>query len=489
MGREVTNTSVPSGSADAAGPRRRRLSDAARGGLWEIDADCVSTWASPCLCGMLGYQPEELAARPLRDFLDPETASGIPPALDLDAALELRLVRKDGARLWVRLTPDPEEDAASTAGRTRRLFSVTDIDHRKLGSRERDARAGRNRLSIPIQDAPVAIGMISGGRSLFFNEAFLRLFGMDSPADYEGQPIAERIGREHRDAASRLFAGPGTENRESEEFETVALRADGSAFPCRVVLTGFEPEQGPATLAFFFDMSSRNDAEHRLEASRTELRNLANHLLHAREEERKKVAREIHDELGQILTALKMDLQWLEKRPAGRAAQEADKIRGLVQLADQTIQMVHRIASELRPAVLDDLGLAPALEWLGGDFSRRNSIPCSVDIGTIEPRIDEKSATALFRIIQEALINVSRHARASRASVELWEEATVLRVRVTDDGVGITEGQAASGSSIGLIGIRERVQGMRGEMSIKGRPGVGTVLSLAIPVTPRKEAP
>jgi signal transduction histidine kinase len=213
-----------------------------------------------------------------------------------------------------------------------------------------------------------------------------------------------------------------------------------------------------------------------------ELRNLAVHLLHAREEERKMVAREIHDELGQILAALKMDLQWIEKRYAQSTTQVMEKIHDVVGLADKTIQMVHRISSELRPGILDDLGLAAAIEWLGADFSRRNGIPCRVDFTASESRIGEKGATVLFRIVQEALINVERHALASRASVELWEEDRILTIRVQDDGIGVTEAQSMSPSAFGLIGIRERVQGLQGKMAFSGQPEKGSILLVTIPL-------
>lgn len=159
-----------------------------------------------------------------------------------------------------------------------------------------------------------------------------------------------------------------------------------------------------------------------------------------------------------------------------------DKVHGVVGLADQTIQMVHRIASELRPGILDDLGLAAAIEWLGGDFSRRNGIPCRVDITIAEPRISGRNATALFRIVQEALTNVAHHAHASRASVELWEEDQTLLIRVQDDGIGISDEQCASPTAFGLIGIRERVQGLRGDVLILGKPDKGTTLLVTIPV-------
>jgi len=226
----------------------------------------------------------------------------------------------------------------------------------------------------------------------------------------------------------------------------------------------------------------RIELESQVSKRTEELQRLAMHLLHAREEERKQIAREIHDELGQILAAIKMDLQWIERKSAQSPAPVLAGIHDVVGLADKTIQMVHRICSELRPGILDDLGLVAAIEWLGKDFSRKNDIPCNVDFTAAESTISAKSTTLVFRIVQEALGNISRHAHASSSSVELWEENRTLMIRIQDDGIGITEAQSNSPSAFGLIGIRERVQGLLGEMEISGTPGKGTTLRIRIPL-------
>jgi signal transduction histidine kinase len=188
------------------------------------------------------------------------------------------------------------------------------------------------------------------------------------------------------------------------------------------------------------EITERKVAEERLKESQSKLPNLAVHLLSAREEERKKVAREIHDELGQVLTALKM--------------------RGMVSLADQTIQRVPEISSELRPRMLDDLGLAAAIEWLVGDFSRRTGIRCKTAVQVTQSRIGGNSAAAMYRIVQEALTSISRHASASRVSVLLHEVDECLEV---------------------LIGIRERAQGLGGKVSVLGETGKGTSVAISIP--------
>ncbi len=333
-----------------------------------------------------------------------------------------------------------------------------------------------------IEHAPIAIGVSRAGISVYGNLAYQSMFGVEGLQDIIGQPVTDQAAPSCRDLVTRHFGKNAMSGLPAETFEITAMRLDGSEFFCSVATTVLDLPDGIATLAFFQDISTQKESQQRLEDSEAKLRSLAAHLQHAREEERKTVAREIHDELGQNLTALKMDLQWIEKRLDPRTVPVMDKIQNVVGLVGQTIQMVHRISSELRPVILDDLGLAAAIEWLGGDFSRRNGIPCRVDIATPISRIAGRSAIALYRMVQEALINIAHHAKASNASVELWEEERTLSIRVKDDGVGITVEQAKSPGSFGLIGIRERVQGLHGEISINGQPGKGTTLLVVIPL-------
>ena len=150
-------------------------------------------------------------------------------------------------------------------------------------------------------------------------------------------------------------------------------------------------------------------------------------------------------------------------------------------MTDQTIEKVQRLSSQLRPRMLDDLGLTAAIEWLGGDFSRRTRIRCKVTVELTESRIGGNSTTVIFRMVQEALTNVERHAKASAVVVELREVQERIEIRVKDNGVGIAEEQADGPKSFGLIGIKERAQGLDGEVSIRGKPGKGTTVAISIP--------
>jgi signal transduction histidine kinase len=229
------------------------------------------------------------------------------------------------------------------------------------------------------------------------------------------------------------------------------------------------------------DARAKADAEARtltaaLEESRAQLQRLAAGLLLAREEERTTIAREIHDVLGQTLTALKMDAAWITRRLADNAPEIRAKLAAMATLIDEAVVTVRRIATDLRPGILDDLGLAAAVEWQAQEFEDRTGIECVLR-ATVDPdAVDPLVSTAVFRIFQESLTNVARHSHASHVAVTLEQRHTTLVLEVRDDGIGITEGDATHMRSIGLAGMRERAQLVGGGFSISGASGGTTVL-------------
>ena len=225
-----------------------------------------------------------------------------------------------------------------------------------------------------------------------------------------------------------------------------------------------------------------------LENSRAQLLLLAVHEQTRREEDRARMAREIHDELGQALTALKMDLAWLQKHISPRQRGLLQKFRDMSDLVDATIQGVRRIATELRPGMLDDLGLVPAMEWQLQEFQKRSGIHCTFASSLEEVALDAEEATALFRILQETLTNVARHASATQVAVSLEEEEGYVRLQVRDNGRGITQGEVNGSKSFGLLGMRERVLLRSGNFSIEGTPDRGTTVVIRLPLNKGQEA-
>jgi signal transduction histidine kinase len=205
--------------------------------------------------------------------------------------------------------------------------------------------------------------------------------------------------------------------------------------------------------------------------------------IHAvREEERTRIARDIHDELGQALTGLRMDLSWLEKRLPEELTAPAGKIRSMFRLIDDTIQSVRRIASTLRPQVLDDAGLPDAIKWQVRQFQARTGVRCKVDLPAGPMVMDAERSSVVLRIFQEAMTNVARHARATRVDIQLRLDAGLLLLSVTDNGLGISPAELRSPKALGLLGVHERALLLGGEVAIAGTEGRGTRVSVSVPL-------
>src|ERR1041384_7770814 len=261
-------------------------------------------------------------------------------------------------------------------------------------------------------------------------------------------------------------------------------RLDGSHMWVEGDYMCFYDDQGRITGHFGIqrDVTDRTRAAEELEQSREELRALAARLQAIREEERTRIAREIHDELGQALTALKLDLAWMAKprRETGSSG-PIPTGQSVTARIDETMQIVRRIASELRPSVLDQLGLEAAIEFLVQDAKKRTGIAVTLHAEEF-PRLPDELASHAFRIIQEALTNVTRHSKATRADVSVRRAGNSLVLGVSDNGVGFQADSLSGLSSLGLVGMRERALACGGVLMVQGKPGEGTTIVVTIPL-------
>ena len=229
----------------------------------------------------------------------------------------------------------------------------------------------------------------------------------------------------------------------------------------------------------------RKRAEERLRESHEQLRALSIYLQYVREEERTRIAREVHDELGQALTTLKMDLARVTNRLPKDLRPLIEKARAMSAHIDATIQTVRRISTELRPGILDDLGLVAAIEWQTHEFQTRTGIQCQVTAHVKDTILDQDLNTTFFRIFQETLTNIMRHANATKVEVRLIENGDKLTLEVKDNGRGISPGEISNTKSIGLLGMRERAALLGGEVRFVGVPRKGTTVTVKIPTTRR----
>jgi signal transduction histidine kinase len=197
------------------------------------------------------------------------------------------------------------------------------------------------------------------------------------------------------------------------------------------------------------------------------------------------VAREIHDQLGQILTSLSMDLTWLEGRlPKDESASDGaliETIQSMANTIDAAVRLVREIASELRPGVLDDIGLIAAIEWQAEKFQKKTGVECHLALQHNGLRLDRHGSTELFRIFQEILTNVARHASATEVDISLTDGTGDLMLEVRDNGRGITDAEVSDSMALGILGMRERAMALRGDFHIVGSPGKGTRVAVRMP--------
>jgi len=239
---------------------------------------------------------------------------------------------------------------------------------------------------------------------------------------------------------------------------------------------------GRVNLELRTEIAERARAEQQLRASLDQLRALAARLQSVREEERTSIAREIHDELGQACTAIKMDLALIRRKATRRQTRLLAKVNSATQLVDGMIVTLRRIASDLRPRTLDDLGLLAALEWQAQEFESRTGIRCRITLPKEPLELDAERSTAIFRIFQESLTNVARHAHATRVDARLERVSNDLFFEVHDNGKGFDAGDIKARNSLGLVGMQERAHLLNGELKLESVPGAGTSLALRIPL-------
>lgn len=410
--------------------------------------------------------PEEL----LRRALAGQVCEGVDTAF---------LVPSTGCRGWHQATYSPlRAGSGETIGV---LCSVLDITQRKLA--EEELRRSEERFSRAFHLSPILmlVTRLRDGLIINANDYFLRCMGLSRE---------EVIGRSTLDLG--LYEDPGVRQKmiaplirgETVRNLEVGVRIKGGRMDCLISAATVDLGGEPHILSLALDITERKRSEQALRESGEQLRALAERLETVREEERRQIAREIHDDLGQCLTSLKLDLAWVARNWQRDTAAVEARLADMMQVMDQTIQSVRRISSELRPGVLDDLGLPAAVEWQAQEFERRTGIPCQVHCEEGLDQLESRRATALFRIFQESLTNIIRHAAATRVRVQLKLENGWVILRVRDNGRGLPPKTLMRTEGLGLLGMRERAAALGGTFHLASRRGRGTTIVASIPLSP-----
>lgn len=345
------------------------------------------------------------------------------------------------------------------------------------------------RLAAIVESSDDAIlSKAPDGIILSWNPGAEKMYGY-SAEEMVGRSISDLIPPENREELNMILERLRN-GLPLDQYETTRIRKDGKRIAVSLTISPIRGRKGKIAGASSIakEITKQKQAEERLRDSREQLRALSAHLQSVREEERTRIAREIHDELGQVMTALRIDLSLLTTKLTKSSAVISrpvllKEITSVSNLIDSSIQTIRRIATELRPEVLDHLGLKAAIEWQAQEFQNRTGIDCEI-FSELDTEIENiESSIAIFRILQEALTNIVKHAEASAVQIRIGEKDSYFWMDVIDDGKGIPDEELSQKVSFGLLGIRERAALLGGEVTITGAAGKGTTVSLRVPLT------
>jgi len=463
--------------------------------LLAVDEQQRIVMMSPAAQRMFGCSADEALGGPLSRFIPTKlrdaharhvavfARSGRPEARMGEPGLVLGL-RADGTTFHAEASICRADFAAPGGRLPCYVAMIRDLSQEH--SVEQHIGALNRRLRAVFELAPVAVWITDGDRIVFANRACADLFGAEERETLLGRSIYELLAPESCAAVRRTVDQALQGELGASTIHERIARLDGDPRDVVIAVASL-PDHGRTVVQMVItDITERARESRELEHSRRNLRRLSASLVQAREDERRRIARELHDELGQRLTALKMELSSL----GGGApdAPRAGRIEAMLEMVDDTVASVRRIATELRPLMLDDLGLNAAIEWLAEGWGQRMGIKTTLKLGAADPAINDAAGIALYRMTQEALTNVARHAHATEVEIEIGETDRELLLTVQDNGVGFDAASMFREGSHGLLGIRERALMLGGELEIGNAPGGGGRITVRLPLHPSAPA-
>jgi len=482
VSRDVTEMKEAERALTVSEERYRSLFESTGTAMVIIEEDMMLSLANAGFENLSGYRKEEIEGKvKWPRYVVPDDLAKMlvyhterrREGADPPREFEFGFITRDGAvrdlLIFVDLIP----------GTKRSVASLLDITERKRG--EEAQRESRERYIALFEQAAESIVVVdaeSGALVEFNDRAYEALgytreeFGKLRISNIEVTESVEEVAEHLRRIVDTGF----------DVFETRQRAKSGEIRDIQVSSKAVTIGGGNYVQSIWRDITDSKRAELQLEASRQQMRALSARIIAAQEEERTRISREIHDELAQALTTLTFDLAWLGNKLPEEDVAVQNKVMTMNQRIGETIKAVQRISAELRPGMLDDLGLVAAVEWYLTDFQERTGITCDLKMEPEDFTLDTGRCTTVFRIFQEALTNVARHASATNVKVKLQKRKGRLLLEVRDDGRGITAEQAASSRSLGLTGMRERARLWNGSVTIKGTEGKGTAVLVEIPL-------
>jgi PAS domain S-box-containing protein len=443
----------------------------------------------------LGMTEQDMIGKTDYDFLSEEDADKLTEIkrqvlkTGLPVNVEVPLTSSEGEQQFFNGSYIPKFDATGRVDGFVGYFR--NVTERKRA--EETLRRSEENFRRSLDSSPLGVRIVTEeGETIYANQAILDIYGYDCIEELQTTPVKKRYTPESYAEFQIRMEKRKRGDYTPSEYDLCIVKKDGEVHHLQVFRKAVLWNGEKQFQVIYQDITEGKLAEQELRVSREQMRALASRLQAVREEERTRIAREIHDELGGALTGLKIDFSLLT-RAALKIENETVRtsllvdMDAMIKFIDATIRTVRRIAMELRPGVLDDLGLVAALEWQLIDFEKRTGIRCEFFPPMEEISLDDDLSTALFRIFQEALTNVARHSGATEISVHLRADADSSTLEVEDNGKGIEQEQALSSKSLGLLGMRERAQMFGGRITVTGTPGIGTKVTVEIPPVEKRK--
>lgn len=470
----------------ASNERFNLISKATNDALWEWDMHTDKMWWSESHYAMFGYEPGKTTPgleawlqkiHPDDRRLLTDTLERIKRKELNNWENELRFIKPDytWGTLLQRGFALPDKDGYPV----RLMGSFLDITARKQAEEALQRSESKYKLLFEQNPMPMWMVALPGLQIVDVNESAIEHYGY-SRKEFLHMTSVDLRPEEDREKFINYKAPKTNGTRFAGIWRH--RKKDGTIINVDVIAHDIIYNGQPVRLVLSNDITTKLQAEENLKQSHEEMRQLASRLQEIREEERASMAREIHDELGQQLTGLKMDVSWLSKKLVPREEHIDSKLKSITELLNETIVKVRKLATELRPSILDDVGLAEAMEWQSAEFEKRSGIKVNFSSEGPPIAVPVNISIGLFRIYQESLTNVARHAEASEVKSSLVLQGHELALSITDNGKGFDPGTIGHKKTLGLLGMKERTVMMGGSYTIKSRPGQGTTVSINVPV-------
>ena len=483
--RDITLRKKAEESIKALAVRNEQILLTMQDGFVLMDTQRNIVDVNPSYCSMLGYSRDELLKMKIDEIEVKLSMDLLDKRLEDvkrtgSVKFEGQNKRKDGTVIDVEISTSVME----TDGQMLVAAFIREITERKRA--EEQLSGERNLLRSLIDNLPDYIYVKDRqSRYIISNKAFVDLVGAVGEGDTVGKKVTDLFNREIwaiNESEDKRVLDRG--DQVIDRDEPIVTRSGENLWLLTTKIP-LKDKEGRVIgiLGISKDITERKRAEKALQKSYEDIRELASHLENIREEERISIAREIHDELGQQLTVLKMDISWLNKKLIDADENVRTKITDLLQLLETTVKTVRKISSELRPSMLDDLGLVAALEWQSQEFEKRSGVKSNFLAIVPEMEIDKKVSTQIFRIYQESLTNVARHSQATEVMATLKFEKGNLILTIIDNGQGFVITGIENKKTLGILGMKERAAMMGGEYNIESTPGRGTTIIVQVPVS------